>query len=58
MNDIIEPSTKPKPFVFVVMPFSGDFDDVYQLGIKAACTEAGAYCERLDEQVFDEGMLD
>lgn len=40
------------------MPFSGDFDDVYQLGIKAACTEAGAYCERLDEQVFDEGMLD
>ena len=58
MNDIIEPSTKPKPFVFVVMPFSKEFDDVYQLGIKAACTEAGAYCERLDEQVFDEGMLD
>ena len=58
MNDIIEPSTKPKPFVFVVMPFSKEFDDVYQLGIKAACTEAGAYCERLDERVFDEGVLD
>ncbi len=54
----IEASTKPKPFVFVVMPFSKDFDDVYHLGIKAACNEAGAYCERLDEQVFDEGMLD
>lgn len=40
------------------MPFSKEFDDTYQLGIKPACTEAGAYCERLDEQVFDEGMLD
>lgn len=40
------------------MPFSKEFDDIYQLGIKPACTEAGAYCERLDEQVFDEGMLD
>ncbi len=58
MSDSIEPSTKPKPFVFVVMPFSKEFDDVYQLGIKPACTEAGAYCERLDEQVFDDGMLD
>lgn len=40
------------------MPFSKEFDDVYQLGIKPACEEAGAFCERLDEQVFDEGMLD
>ena len=40
------------------MPFAKEFDDVYQLGIKPACSGAGAYCERLDEQVFDEGMLD
>lgn len=58
MSDIPESSTKPKPFVFVVMPFASEFNDVYQLGIKAACVEAGAYCERLDEQVFEEGMLD
>lgn len=49
--------TAPKPFVFVLMPFDSKFDDTYQLGIKAACTEAGAYCERVDEQLFDESIL-
>jgi len=39
------------------MPFDEDFDDVYQLGIKAACDEAGAYCERVDEQIFQETIL-
>ncbi|EII3115732.1 hypothetical protein HJ076_17500 [Vibrio parahaemolyticus] len=48
----------PKPFIFVLMPFSEDFDDVYKLGIKQAAVEAGAYAERLDEQIFNEGMLD
>lgn len=51
-------STAPKPFVFVLMPFGPEFDDVYQLGIKAACREAGTYCERLDEQIFHENMLE
>lgn len=41
--------TKPKPFVFVLMPFSENFDDVYELGIKAACKNAGAYAVRVDE---------
>jgi len=49
--------TRPKPFVFVLMPFSEDFGDVYELGIKAACAAAGAYCERVDEQMFDESIL-
>jgi len=44
--------TKPKFFCFTLMPFSEDFDDIYSLGIKAACNSAGAYCERVDEQVF------
>lgn len=47
-----------KPFIFVLMPFSESFDDVYKLGIKATCEELNAYCERLDEQIFDENMLD
>lgn len=51
-------STKPKPYVFVLMPFSNDFDDVYQLGIKPACIDAGAYCERVDEQIFQESILE
>lgn len=49
--------TSPKPFVFVLMPFDPAFDDVYKLGIKDACADAGAYGERVDEQVFDETIL-
>jgi hypothetical protein len=51
-------TTTPKPFVFVLMPFAPEFDDVYQLGIKPACEKAGAYAERLDQQIFTESMLD
>lgn len=49
--------TTPKPFVFVLMPFTHGFDDIYSLGIKAACGEAGAYAERVDEQIFTESIL-
>lgn len=47
-----------KPFVFVLMPFDSDFDDIYQLGIKDACSLSGAYCERVDEQIFEESILE
>ncbi|MHA1785039.1 MAG: hypothetical protein ACTSVE_07550 [Candidatus Helarchaeota archaeon] len=40
------------------MPFDEKFDDIYKFGIKGAAEEAGAYAERLDEQIFTEGMLD
>ena len=50
--------TAPKPFVFVLMPFSAEFTDIYELGIKAACKDAGAYCERVDEQIFLENILE
>ena len=50
--------TKPKLFVFVLMPFNKTFKSVYELGIQAACKNAGAYCERVDEQIFDEPILD
>jgi len=49
--------TQPKPYVFVLMPFAKEFDDIYQLGIKACCTESGAYCERVDESYFQEGIV-
>lgn len=54
----IQPQTKPKLFCFVLMPFAPEFDDVYQIGIKEACEKAGAYCERVDEQIFSERILD
>lgn len=40
------------------MPFDEEFDDVYQLGIKQSCEDAGAYCERVDEQIFTESILE
>lgn len=47
-----------RPFVFVLMPFAVDHSDRYKLGIKPACEDAGARCERLDEQAYDERMMD
>ncbi len=51
-------STLPKAFIFVLIPFGQDFDDIYKFGIKGAANEVGAYAERLDDQIFTEGMLD
>ena len=51
-------TTVPKPFAFILMPFTGDFDDVYKLGIKPACENAGAYAERIDEQIFADSILE
>lgn len=50
--------TKPRFFCFTLMPFTSEFDDVYSLGIKAACDSVGAYCERVDEQIFQESILE
>lgn len=57
-NQLLTPVTSPKLFVFVLMPFSEEFDDVYRLAIKAACTNAGVYCERVDEQIFQGSILE
>src|SRR5689334_16538674 len=51
-------STAPKPFIFVLMPFDSAFDDIYKFGIKGASDDVGAYAERVDEQIFSEGILD
>jgi hypothetical protein len=51
-------STQPKPFAFVLMPFSKSFEDMYTLAIKPACEAAGAYAERVDEQIFSGSILE
>jgi hypothetical protein len=51
-------STAPKPFVFVLIPFAPEFNDIFKFGIKGAAIEVGAYAERLDDQIFTDGMLD
>lgn len=40
------------------MPFDASFNDIYEFGIKGACSDAGLYCERVDEQVFSGSMLE
>ncbi|CQR72136.1 hypothetical protein SOV_09800 [Sporomusa ovata DSM 2662] len=50
-------SNKPI-FAFVLMPFADSFNDTYQLGIKAAAAKVGVEAQRLDEQIFNEGMLE
>jgi hypothetical protein len=50
--------TTPKKFVFVLMPFTDAFNDIYAYGIKQTCTEMNVYCERVDEQIFSERILD
>lgn len=47
-----------KKFIFVLMPFDTSFDDIYNYGIKQTCFELNSYCERVDEQIFSERILD
>lgn len=42
----------------MLMPFDREFDDVYHIGIKEGAAAAGVHAERLDEQIFTEGMLE
>lgn len=44
-------------FAFVLMPFSDEFDDIYKLGIKETAKNNGIKAERVDEQLYSEGML-
>lgn len=45
-------------FAFVLMPFASSFEDVYQVGIKEPVSSLGIRCERVDEQIYAEGILD
>lgn len=58
MIEGIAMSEAKQPFVFVIMPFDEKWSDTYNLGIKAACDEAGVRCERVDEQMFLENILE
>ena len=50
-------NTRTKAFVLVLMPFGERFSDLYTRGIKAAIEAAGADCERVDEQIFAEPIM-
>lgn len=48
----------PTLFAFVLMPFDQKFDDLYRFGIKDPAAELGINAERVDEQLFHEGILE
>ena len=50
--------TTEATFAFVLMPFGADSDDVYRLGIKEPADALDIRAERVDEQMFTEGILD
>ena len=49
---------KEKFFAFVLIPFDDAFADVYKMGIKETAAQLGIEAERVDEQIFQEGMLE
>lgn len=56
MTDAAAPG--PNIFAFVLMPFAPSFDDVYRIGIKEPAESMGIRAERVDEQIYAEGMLE
>lgn len=44
-------------YVFVLIPFNKDYNNIYNLGIKEAVKELNMRCERLDEIEFNIDML-
>src|SRR5262249_21719144 len=50
--------SEAKPHVFVAMPFSDEFDDIYYYAIEPAVNAAGFLCERADTRSFSGDILD
>lgn len=43
--------------VFVIMPFSSEFDRIYQQGIKEPISGLGLNCMRVDEDIYLDGIM-
>jgi hypothetical protein len=53
------PAAEPvKKSVFVAMPFTEEFEDVYQFGIYSTIRRCGYICEKVDESVFAGNIVD
>ena len=44
--------------LLLLMPFEAQFDDLYRFGIKEPAAELGILAQRVDEQIFSEGILE
>ncbi len=50
--------SESKKKIFVAMPFSDDFDDLFHYGIQGAVNSAGYLCERADLESFTGDVMD
>src|SRR5262249_49163192 len=50
--------SEAKPHVFVAMPFSDEFDDIYYYAVEPVVKAAGYLCERADTRCFSGDILD
>jgi len=44
-------------YIFVLMPFADEFNDIYKFGIKQCIDQMGMKCERVDKRHFTRGIL-
>jgi hypothetical protein len=60
VRDALPPRTEleRKKSVFVAMPFSEEFEDIYQFGIYSAVRRLGYVCEKVDESVFTGNIVE
>jgi len=58
LGDLSVNGSTRKKSVFVAMPFSDEFEDVYQFGIYATVRRCGFVCEKVDESIFSGSIID
>ncbi len=54
----IQEVTPDRKYVFVLIPFDEDFDNIFWFGIRGAVEDADLYCQRADEIHFTGNVLD
>lgn len=64
--ELVRPGAGPAPvapaprtkYAFVAMPFSEEFEDVYQFGIYSTVRRCGYICEKVDEAAYAGSIID
>jgi hypothetical protein len=57
ISKAVEEAEEAKKHVFVAMPFSEEFQDIYEFGIYEPIRRCGYICERVDEPSFTGDIL-
>lgn len=58
LSELPGSASEHKPRIFVAMPFTDAFSDLFEYGIQRPVRDLGFLCERADEDVFTGDVLD